>query len=351
MLVVRRGGRVGGEHRPGPLDQAQHPAYGPVQHVLGQRPGVDRRDHGGVAVTQGRRHLEVEAGLQGGDAVVHGAPVGHDEAVVPPLVAQHLGQQPVVLGGVGAVDLVVGAHHRPRPGRGDHALERGQVDLAQRALVDLGADPQPVVLLVVGSEVLHRGADALRLDGGDHRDRELAGQERVLGEVLEVASAQWGALHVDAGPEDDRDALHARLLRQGRADLGDQVAVPGRRDGAGRGEAGGREAPADPGVVGLLRLHPQTVGPVGDHDRRQAEPLDRAGVPEVPAHHEPGLLLDRELCGQLLDVAHLAVSLLPRGPMPGPDVSRTRGGSVQGADGRHALVRLARRTAAVEDRQ
>jgi hypothetical protein len=58
-----------------------------------------------------------------------------------------------VLRGVHAVDAVVGAHHRPRPDAGYDVLERRQVDLAQRALVDVGADPQPIGLLIVRREV------------------------------------------------------------------------------------------------------------------------------------------------------------------------------------------------------
>ena len=56
----------------------------------------------------------------------------------------------------------------------------GQVDLAQRAFVDLGVDPESVGLLVVGGIVLHRGADAVRLDAVDDPDGELARQVRVF---------------------------------------------------------------------------------------------------------------------------------------------------------------------------
>ena len=51
---------------------------------------------------------------QGRDPVVNRAPVGDDQALEAELLAQHGGEQPGVLGGGQPVDLVVGAHHRPR---------------------------------------------------------------------------------------------------------------------------------------------------------------------------------------------------------------------------------------------
>jgi hypothetical protein len=48
---------------------------------------------------------------------------------------------------------------------------------------------------------------------------EFAGQQRVLGEVLEVAAAQRGPLDVDAGAEQDRDVRRAGLGAECLADL------------------------------------------------------------------------------------------------------------------------------------
>jgi len=87
------------------------------------------------------------------------------------------------------VKPVVGTHHGPRPGIGDDALERGEVDLAQCPLVDVGADPQPIGLLIVGGIVLDRRTDAPALQTLDMGGAEDARQQRVLREVLEVASA------------------------------------------------------------------------------------------------------------------------------------------------------------------
>jgi hypothetical protein len=134
--------------------------------------------------------------LQRGDAIVHRAPIGDHQALEAPLVFENVHQ--VVFRAVDAVEFVVGAHHGPGLRLFDGSLERRQVDLAQGALVHLGADGHALVFLVVGGKVLERSANALALHAVDQAGRQLAGQEGVLGKVLEVAPADRRALHVDA---------------------------------------------------------------------------------------------------------------------------------------------------------
>ena len=305
-VEVRRRGRGGLRERV--VDERQHPGDGLVEGGLVQRPGPHRLDDRAVAVAQLRRHLEVEPGGDRGGPVVHRAPVGDDQAVEAPLLAQHLGQQPVVLGGVDAVDLVVGAHHRPRLGQRDHPLEGRQVDLAQRPLVDVGADPGPVGLLVVGGEVLQRGADALGLHADHERRTQLAGEPRVLGEVLEVAAAQRRALDVDTRPQEHRDVLGPGLPAERLPHLAHQVDVP-RGGERRRGREAGRRH-ALPQGAGPLALLAQPVRAVGDHHRRDPQPLHRRRVPEVRADAQRGLLLEGQLVQQLRDVQ------LTHGPDP-----------------------------------
>ena len=57
--------------------------------VLGTEDLVDR---GGVVLVGGAGHLQVQAGPRGLDRAVQRAPVGHDEAVELPGVAQDVGQ-------------------------------------------------------------------------------------------------------------------------------------------------------------------------------------------------------------------------------------------------------------------
>ena len=270
--------------------------------------GAHRGDDRGVADAEVGRHLEVEPGGDRRDAVVDRAPVGHHEPVEAPLVAQHLGEQPVVLRRVGAVDLVVGAHHRPRPRLLDDALEAGQVDLAQRALVDVGRDAQPVGLLVVGRVVLDRRADALALQALDERRAEHAGDERVLGEVLEVAPAQRERLMLMPGP---------RTTSTPCARASSPTASPTRRTSSGskdeperaRGrEAGGGHAAGDADVVALVGLLAQAVRAVGERDRAGCRARGTGAVCQKsePRHSEAfsssvrsmRLILSRRAAGQ-----------------------------------------------------
>jgi len=295
-VEVQHRRRLGGGA--GAVDELEHPGHGGVEDVLVQLARADGGDDGGVADAKVGRHLQVQAGGKGGDSVVDRAPVGDDQAVEAPFVPENGGEQPGVLGGVHAVDLVVGAHHRPWPRLGDRALEAGEVDLAKGPLVDLGADPQPVGLLVVDGVVLEGGTHALALDAVDHCRPQDAGEHRILGEVLEVAPAQWGALDVDAWTEHDRHGLRPGLAAQCLTHALHQLRIPGRPKGTSGREAGRRNAARDGDVVAFLGLLAQPVGTVGHHDRRDAEPLHRRRVPEVGAQAQRRLLLQGQLSQQ-----------------------------------------------------
>ena len=217
---VREASRLGGEagRAGGEAGQREHAADGGVDDALLQLSGPDGVDDPLRAQAPGAGHLQVQPGGQRGDRVAHGAPVGDDRAGETPFLAQDFGQQPRVLGRIDAVDLVVCAHHRGRLGLGDDPLEGGQVDLAQSPLVDVGADPHPLGLLVVRGEVLDRRPDALVLLALDVRRAEHARQQRILGVVLEVPPAQRRALDVHSGAEHDVHAERPRLPADRRAD-------------------------------------------------------------------------------------------------------------------------------------
>ena len=195
-----------------------------------------------LVVSVAWRHFEVEARIEGGHAVVVGAPVAHDDALEAPFIAQHVGEQPVILGGMYAVDAVVCAHDGPRLGFLDDVFECREVDFAQRTLGDVGADAQTVGLLVVGGEMLERGAHALGLHACDDADRLMARQIRVFGPVFEAAAAKRVALDVHARTEDYGNLLLNALFGHGFADLVDEFRVPRAGQARGRREAGGRHA-------------------------------------------------------------------------------------------------------------
>ena len=141
----------------------------------------------------GSGHLQVEAALGGADDGRGGHPVAHHDAVEAPLVLEHPGEQRAVLGsgrgGGAVVDPGVRAHDRPRLGLVHELLERRQVHLAQRLLVDARQVGGALRLGVVGDEVLDAHPDAAVLRGAHHVHRDGAGEQRVLGVALEVPAA------------------------------------------------------------------------------------------------------------------------------------------------------------------
>ena len=91
------------------------------------------------------RHGQVESRVRGGHGRAGGRPVRHDQAVEAPVVVQDLAQQRT-LGHRRPVDLVVSGHHGPHARIAHDGLERRQVQLAQRPLVDLDVDRHPLGL-------------------------------------------------------------------------------------------------------------------------------------------------------------------------------------------------------------
>ena len=173
-------------------------------------------------------------------------PVGHDQSVEAPLPAQDHLEQLGRLGGVDAVDEVVGSHDGGGAGLAHADLEGAQVEVAQGSGADPTVGVEAIGLLVVAGQMFDGHAPSrMGLDPAGDGGGEASGQQRVLGEVLEVASAQDAAVQVEGGgePEVDAEALH----------LGpDDVAEPlGQRRVPGLGERG---ADGDGGGVLLADL-------------------------------------------------------------------------------------------------
>ena len=115
-----------------------------------------------------------------------GPPVRHNNARKAPLLPQDPGVEVIGSGGPDAVDGAVGGHDSISLPLGDGNLEALKVDLPQSPLGHHVVELRPLGLLVIAAEMLdaarHSGAvKAPELGGGN-----LAGEERILGEVLEV---------------------------------------------------------------------------------------------------------------------------------------------------------------------
>ena len=141
----------------------QDAGHGAVQHGLVQRAAAHGVDEPAVVDPLRAGHLQLKAGGNALDTVVHRAPVGHDKAVKAPRPAQNVGQQRLVLARIGTVEPVVAAHHGPGAGLFYGSLKGGQIDLLQGALVHTAVHRQAAGLLIVGGKMLDACAYALAL--------------------------------------------------------------------------------------------------------------------------------------------------------------------------------------------
>ena len=192
-----------------------------------------------------------------------------------------------MLGRGGAVDRVVGGHHRPGAPVADDDLEGGQVQLAQGPLADPDVDREPVGLGVVGHEVLHGGGHSPGLHPAHIGDADAGRQQRVLAEALEVAPPIGGAVQVDGRGEQHVHALAAGLGGQQPAQPLHADLVPaGRQCGRGRDVGGGVP------LVPQLAPHPGRA--VGQHHPTQPDRRLRVQGPEVGPGQQPCLCFQRQ---------------------------------------------------------
>ena len=272
-----------------------------LQGRVGER-GLDV----GLVEPLGVGHLVVHPGVERGGRRAGGPEVGLQVALEAPLLAQHRVQQVAVLGGVGAAHPVVGAHDRRDLRVLDDHLERQQVQLPQRALVELDVRAEALVLLVVDRVVLGHRDHAVLLDGLGDLDAHHAAQVRVLGEVLEVAPGDRRAVQAHAGALEHVLAEGRGLRADDRAVLAGQARVEPGGQADGHGQGGGRRGR---GAVAHAHAH----GAVGDAEARDAQLLDAL---DVALDADLGgelvhLLGTRRAVGQRVDVdgLHRAVQL------------------------------------------
>ena len=285
----RRGDRNGAVKAADPGGQPQDADHLVVEQGLVDPPGPDRRQQGVAPRAEPlrrARHGQVQRGPGGRLGGPGRRPVRHDQAVVAPLVVQD-GAQQRAFRHRRPVDPVVGGHHRPGTRLAHDGLERRQVELAQRPLVDPDVHGHPLGLRVVADEVLDGGTDPLALQAAHVGDPDPRGEQRVLGEALEVPAAVRGPVQVHRGGEQHVHALAPRLGGQQPADRRYPVAVPGggqrrRRRHVRRGVPLVPGLAADPGRA------------VGGHDPAQAGVGFGVERPEVRAGQQPDLLLGGE---------------------------------------------------------
>ena len=152
----------------------------------------------------------------------------------------------------------------------DDDFKAGQVEFPQGSLVDDGVRRHAAQLLAVDGEVLGAGGDAVGLDAAHVGRGQLAGEVRVLREILEVAPAQRAALGVEARPQQDGYLLRGGLLPHGPAELFAQGGIPAAGHGSRRREAGCGDAGVQAQMVRRTRLLAHAVRAVRQGDGRDA---------------------------------------------------------------------------------
>ena len=117
-------------------------------------------------------------------------------------------------------------------------LERGQIDFAERALVDYAVNAHAEIFLIVCAEVFERYADTVFLNAVNPRRAHSSREEGVFRKIFEVSAAERAALDVDAGTENGGDAESFGFLCNRRAHFFQQGGVPRACRRYGGGEAG-----------------------------------------------------------------------------------------------------------------
>ena len=287
------------------IDDGENLLHRLVHHALGHAAVAHRLGQLRVGGVAQRRHGQIHARQHALDVVGARAPVGHGVAVEAPLVAQQIAQQPAVLAGIHAADLVVGAHDRPGLGLAHGLFKAGEVDFAHGALVGLHADAQAAMLLIVHGEVLQARAHIAALHAPDVRRGHLARQIGILGEVLEVPAAQRRALDVRARAEDDGHVLLLTQIAQRLTHLIEQLAVKGAGRGRRRGKGRGRHRRVQAQMIRARLLLAQAVRAVRHHHRRHAQPLHALQMPEILSVEQRRLFLQRHLRDDFLNIHRL----------------------------------------------
>ena len=267
----------------------------------------------------------VHAGLQevvDGADLLHGlagaGPVGHDNTVEAPFLAED-GIEKFAIGlRIRTVDAVIRGHDGPGVGFLHSNLEALEIEFAEGARVDPGVIGHAVGFLAVAGEVLHGDAHAVGLDAAGVGGGHLAGQERILGEILEVTAAEGVAVQVHAGGQQDVGAVFLHLLAHRGGEFLHQRRVPGRCQGCAHRETGAVESLVRSGTGGIDAEAGRTVGEDGLRDAEArdgpggaggAGHKDLVGTGEAAhhgapagAHQERGLFLEGHGLHDFVDV-------------------------------------------------
>ena len=269
-------------------------------------------------------------------AVLRAEPVRDHDAVEAPLVAQDPVQQRCMRGAGRPVQAVVGGHQRPRAGLAHRRLEGRQVELAQRARIDLATRSS---CARTRSRSRRSASRRRRRPGSGRRARRPRRCARRAAGPR--SSPRSGARRAASGAcsRSGASSTWAPLLRASSPSAAPSASTSSgfqvRRERAPAREAGGRGAAAEVAAARAVRA-------VAHAQRGDAETRHRVTRPERRAGAEPRLLVERQLRQQ-----GLAPRVVGR---HGPRGSRSRSPAAQpGRIGRIRWINVIADGAALAD--
>ena len=181
--------------------------------------------------------IEIVAGGKRLNLIIGCAPVGNDEAVEAPVLAQHICQQPVVHGAGFTVDLVVRAHDAANLALLYAGAEAGEVELAQRALSYADVDGVTAGFLIVRRKVLDVCKRALFLNALDEFRRKLRRQAGILAVAFENTAVERIPVQIDGRrAQHDVNVVGIHFPADGTGALVNRFAVPCRAQQHASGE-------------------------------------------------------------------------------------------------------------------
>ena len=170
-----------------------------------------------------------------GIRALDGSPIRHHPARKTPIALQDVVQEVIVPAGVGAVDAIIGAHHRAGTSTLECDLKREEIALPHRCFADVGGEHRSAGLLIVERVVLYGRDDVLVLHAADHGAGERSCEQRIFAKVLEVAAVPRVARKIQSRPQKHVEALPPCLVAdRGAVTIGELRIPTGRQRERGR---------------------------------------------------------------------------------------------------------------------
>ena len=144
--------------------------------------------------------------------IINRPPIGHYHAVKSPFITEYIRDQPPVFRRPFSVQQVISGHYRLHIRLFNGGLERRKINFMQCAFIDNRVAGLAQIVGIVCRKMFYRRQHAGFLAALDIRDSKPRGQERILAEILKIASAVGHAVQVDPRPEQDTESARLALL-------------------------------------------------------------------------------------------------------------------------------------------